>query len=92
VIAHLSGRAHSSERVVLVHARQPEDGHDRIADVLLDRAAVAFERGPHLVEVARHNLADRFRVELLAHGRRALEVREDDRHGLADFLGRQLRR
>jgi hypothetical protein len=59
MVPHLGGRADCSKRVVLVYARQSEDGHDRVADVLLDRPAVALERGSHLVEVARHDLADR---------------------------------
>ena len=91
VIAHLGRRPDGPDRVVLVHARQPEDGHDRVADVLLDGAAVAFEGGSHLVEVPRHHLADGLGVELLSHRRRPLQVREDDRHGLPDLLRRELR-
>src|SRR3954466_4892821 len=82
MVAHLTGGANRTQRIVLVHARQPEDGHDRVADVLLDKASVALERGSHLVEVPRHHLTDGFGIELLAHGRRALEVGEDDGHGL----------
>ena len=39
--AHLVGRAHRPERVVLVGDRDTEDRHHRIADELLDRSAVA---------------------------------------------------
>jgi hypothetical protein len=91
MVPHLGGRADGAERVVLVNPRQPEDGHDRVADVLLDGAAVTFERGSHLIEVPRHHFADGLGVELLPHRSRALQIRENDRHGLPDFLCRKLR-
>ena len=53
-VAHLDGRANGAERVVLVDGRDPEDGHHRVADVLLDGAAVALDHGAHRVEVAGH--------------------------------------
>ena len=84
---HVRGRADGAQRVVLVERRQPEDRHDRVADVLLDRAAVVLQHRPHLVEVAGQHLSQRLRVERLAEARRALEVGEDDGHRLAD-LGR----
>ncbi len=80
---HVRGSTNRSKGVVLVELRQPEDRHDRIADELLDHASVALELGAHRVEVPSHHLAERLRVELFAHGRRALEVREHDRHDLA---------
>ena len=49
---HLDRGAHRAERVVLVEAGQAEDGHDRVADVLLDGSAVELEDRPHRVEVA----------------------------------------
>jgi len=88
--AHFEGGADRPDRIVLVHTRQTEDGHDRIADVLLDDAPVTLEGGTHLVEVPGHHLAHGLRIELLAHGGRAFEVGEDDRHGLADLLRWQL--
>jgi hypothetical protein len=36
-------RAHGAERVVLVQDRYAEDGHDRVANELLDRASVALD-------------------------------------------------
>src|SRR5207249_4937270 len=84
----LDGGSDGAERVVLVDAGKAEDGHDRVADVLLDRSAVALECPTHLIEVARHDLAYRLRVELLRHRRRSLEIGEDDRHGLSYFLWR----
>ena len=39
-LLHPARRADGSQRVVLVDSREPEHGHDGVADVLLDRAAV----------------------------------------------------
>ena len=83
---HVRGRAHGAQRVVLVHGRQAEHGHDGVADELFDDASVPFELGAHRVEVAGHDLAQRLGVELLAHRGGALEVREDDRDDLAYLL------
>src|SRR6266511_1561180 len=91
-LLHRSGRTHGPQRVVLVDPRQPEDGHDRVADVLLDAPAVVLEDLAHLLEVAGHELAERLRVERLAEVRRALEVGEDDRDRLPHLLRGELRR
>ena len=42
-VADRERRADGALRVVLVHDRRAEDGHDRIADELLDGAAVVLE-------------------------------------------------
>ena len=42
-VPQLGGRAHGAQRVVLVHHRDAEDGHHRVADELLDRAAVPLD-------------------------------------------------
>ena len=86
-LLHRERRPHRTQRVVLVQPGQAEDGHDRVADVLLDTPAVVLEDLAHLVEVARHDLAQRLGVERLAQVRRALEVREDDRDRLPRLLG-----
>jgi len=74
MLPHLGGRSDGPERVVLMHPRQAEDGHDRVTDVLLDRAAVPLEGLAHFIEIPRHHLADSLGVQLLAHRGRALEV------------------
>ena len=81
-LAHLERRPHGAERVVLVDGRHAEHGHDRVADELLDGAAVSFERCLHRVEVAPHHTPQRLGVEPLAERRRAGDVREDDRDHL----------
>jgi hypothetical protein len=89
---HARRCADGSERVVLVQLGQPEDRHHRVADELLDRAAVALELGAHGVEVPRHHLAQRLRVERLPEARRAFQVGEDDRDRLPNLLVRHHRR
>ncbi len=85
-LPHLRGGANRPDRVVLVQDRQAEDRHDRVADVLLHGAAVALEHRLHLREVQVQHLSERFAVQPLAEARRALQVAEDDRDGLADLL------
>ena len=90
-LAHLRCRAHRAQRVVLVHPRQTEHGHDRIPDVLFDRPAVALQHWLHRREVQREHLSQRLTVEPIAQLRRALQIAEDNGDGLADLLGRWLR-
>ena len=52
-------------RVVLVCDRRPEERHDRIADELLDRAAVALDLGLHASPVGRLESPDLLGVEAL---------------------------
>ena len=76
--AHLRGRAHGAQRVVLVQDRDSEDGHHRVPDELLDGSLVALDDRLHLVEVAAHHAPQRLRVELLAERGRPGDVGEDD--------------
>ena len=64
--------------VVLVRDRRAPDRHDRVADELLDRAAVAADDVRAQVEVAGERLADVFRVALLGERREADEIGEQD--------------
>ena len=76
--AHLPGRAYGAECIVLVRDGDAEDGHDRVADELLDRAAVALEDGAQVLEVPAHARAERLGVGRLAEARRADEVAEEN--------------
>ena len=58
-LAHVRGGAHRPQRVVLADVRHPEDRHHRVADELLDRAAVPLDRRTHRVEVARVTIRSR---------------------------------
>ena len=86
---HVGRRAHRPQRVVLVQPRQAEHRHHRVADELLDAAAVPLEHRPHGVEVLGHHGAQSLGVQLLAEAGRALEVGEHDGHRLARLLRRQ---
>ena len=50
--AHLHRRPAGAQRVVLVQPRHAEDGHHRVADELLHRAAVRLDDRLHPLEVA----------------------------------------
>ena len=80
---HLGRGPNGPEGVVLVRRRDAEDGHHRVADELLDGAAVRLERGAHLLEVARHDSADGLGVDPLAASGGVDDVAEEDGHGLA---------
>ena len=88
--AHLARGANRAHRVVLVDLRHAEDGHDGVADVLLDGAPVVFDRRPHRLEVPLHDATDRLGVEGLAHRGGAGDVAEHDRDRFANLvLGRR---
>ena len=88
-LAQLRGRPHRTQRVVLVEDRDPERGHDRVADELLHGAAVVLEHAADLDEVARDDVPVGLRVEPLAERRRTDQIGEHDRHRLAHFALRR---
>src|SRR5688572_7237544 len=55
--------AGDAEGIVLVYWRDAEHSHDGVADVLLDRAAVALVHTPNLVEVTGHESTQHLGVE-----------------------------
>ena len=74
--------------MVLVQGGDAEDGHDRVTDELLDRPSVTLEHALHLLEKARHDAAERLRVETLSESRRSRDVGEEHRDGLAHLASR----
>src|SRR5262249_48062773 len=64
--------------VVLVHDRHAEHGHHRVADELLDHAAVALDDNPRRLVIARKHSAEGLRIEPLAHGGGIGKVAEED--------------
>ncbi len=70
-------------RVVLARHRRAPDRHDRVADELLDRAAVALDDVARQVEVAGQELPRLLRVAALGERREADQVGEQDRHEAA---------
>ena len=65
-LPHLPRRAHRTQRVVLVGDGYAEDGHHRVADELLDRAAVPLEDRAEICEVAAHARPERLGIGGLA--------------------------
>ena len=72
-------RTNGALGVVLASDRRAPHGHDRVADELLDRAAVAADHLAGKLEVARQELAGLLRVPALGQRREADEVGEQDR-------------
>jgi hypothetical protein len=89
---HVDHGAYRAQRIVLVRARQPEDGHDGVPDELFDLAAVAQDLRGHRVEVAGLDLVQALRIQSLAQRCGVLQVAKDHRDRLAQFAHRQRRR
>ena len=90
-VADRERRADGALGVVLVRDRRAEDGHHRVADELLDRAAEALELGAQARVVGPQERPDVLWVELLGARREADEVGEEHRDDLA-LLARLLGR
>ena len=71
--------AHGALGVVLGRGRRAPDCHHRVADELLDRAAVEADQPAAGVEVAGEKLANLLRVARLRERREAHQVGEEDR-------------
>ncbi len=69
--------------VVLVRGRRAEQRHHRVADELLDGAAVALELRAHALVVRPEKRLDVLGIHRLGACREADEVAEDDRDDLA---------
>ncbi|HEY7451355.1 MAG TPA: hypothetical protein VIA02_02410 [Candidatus Limnocylindria bacterium] len=89
----LDARAHGSHRldqvhsgangplcVVLVGDRDAPYSHDRVADELLDRAAISLDHLACRIEVGAERLAHLFGIPVLRERREAHQVSEQDRH------------
>ena len=88
--AQVDGGAYSAQRVVVVDGRDAEDGHDRVADELLDGAPVPLELPAHDGVVLLHHLPHHLGVERLAERREVRDVGEDDGDRLAGSHGQTL--
>jgi hypothetical protein len=77
-LPHLGCCPNGAEGVVLVQVRNPKDGHDRVADELLDGATVVLQDLAHLVEVALEHAPHQFGIDLLAQRGGAADVGKDD--------------
>ncbi len=74
--------AHGPLGVVLVRDRRTEHRHHRVADELLDRAAMAFEHGAHAVVIRTKPRPHVLRVGLLGRRGEADQVAEEHGHDL----------
>ena len=87
-LAHLHGRPYRALRVIPVQSWHAEHRHDRVTDVSLHDPAVPSDDGAQLVEVAREQVLERFRIEGEAEPRRVDDVDEQNCNRLADVLRR----
>jgi hypothetical protein len=85
--AHVDGGADGTQAIVLMGDRDAEDRHHRVADELLDRAAVVLDRAASSREVAVEHAPQRLGVERLGELRRLDEVGEEDGDLLEALLG-----
>ena len=83
----LQPRADRPQGVVLVDRGHPEHRAHRVADELLDAAAVPLDRLPRLGEVPLEQGTQHLRVVALAERRRSDEVAEQHRHDLPRLVG-----
>jgi hypothetical protein len=65
-VAHLARSPECTECVILVHGGNPEDGHDGVADELLDNSTMPLEDPAHGGEVASEDASERFWIETFA--------------------------
>ena len=79
-VAQLQRTVEGPGHVIAMRDRQTEHGHHRVADELLDGAAVALDDFASGGEVAAHQAAQLFRIERLAERGRPRHVGEEDGH------------
>jgi ABC-2 type transport system ATP-binding protein len=79
--------SHGPQGIVLVDDRHAEDGHDLVADELLDGAAMRLDDRRGTFEEAEHQVAERLRVEPARELGERDEVAEEDSDRLAPFDG-----
>ena len=72
-----------------MRGRRPEEGHDRIADELLDRAPAPLELGADAVVIRAEDGAHLLGIELLRLRSEADEVAEEDGDDLALLARRE---
>ena len=75
---HREGRADGALGIVLVRHRRPEDRHDGVADVLVDRPAVALDLARQRAKERGQDSTQVFGVEPFPERGRARQVGEQD--------------
>ena len=82
-VANCESGADSALGIVLMRGRCSEEGHHRIADELLDRAAVSLELRADAFVVRPQKRLHVLRIHRLGTGREPHEIAEDDGDDLA---------
>jgi len=85
LVAHRQAGPHGALGVVVVHARDTEHDHDRIADELLDGAAVTLGDRAHPIEIPSHRRPHELWIVLGAERGRPDGIGEQYRNELAFF-------
>ena len=75
----LQGRAAGVDDMVGIGLRRVPEGHDAVADVLVDRAVVGQDRRSQRIEIARQPAGQQLRLHGLADPREAFDVGEHHR-------------
>ena len=83
----VAGGADRPFRVVAVGDRRPKDGHDVVADMLVDSAAIALYHPVDGLEKARQEIVNFFRISFVRKFGEAGEIGEQD-CDLPQFAGR----
>ena len=86
-VADREGGADRALGIVLVRHRRTEHGHHCVADVLLERAAVALELLAHSCDLRTDGRAHVFGIALVRAGRGVHDVREEHGDDLALLTG-----
>src|SRR5581483_5780177 len=81
--AHVDGREHGAQWIVLTYHWDPEHSHDGVSDELLDHATATDQAIVHQREVTRHQVVDYLGVEALAQLGGVGQVTEQDGNCLA---------
>ena len=84
-VAYGERRSDCAFGIIFVRRRRAENGHDRVADELLDSAAVALEIAAQAVVIGPQDALDIFRIQLLGAGGEANQVGEDHADDFALF-------
>ena len=75
---HIQGGPAGPLGVVFLGHRRAPDGHDRVADVLVQDAVVGEDDGRHLIQVGVEGMGEDLRLQPLGDGGEAANVGEED--------------
>jgi hypothetical protein len=91
-VTHLDRGTHRTQRIIFVRYRNTEDGHNRVADELLDCSTVTLDHQSRPLEIRGKETPEAFSVELLTQLSRSDDITKDRRDYLATLTRRTSRR